>query len=316
MGKRKFICCNPKNYSGHSKRQATNIITESLQQNAQDHTGMALQAEPQPNILEVLSPQQPDVNLAGSPTATSSPQHVEAQPHEMPSIINIIAPRPLPTSTYTPTSSIHRVPKTEIQDVINPKCPEPTPGCSSWQRVPKFTCPTLPDPIPTLVDFDDEEESVTATVSSIPSEYELDDLNASLRSLGETPLKRHHVASRGALGRKIVKATDALKRKVERVTRNKFPLSPRTKCSWCSRLKSVLPERFKELTTRRETYLNLTCSPPDMTIADVILHFKCTTYEAREASKLKTRFGPFVAPPPKDAGRPLDSGTRNLVIGF
>ncbi|CAG7678279.1 unnamed protein product, partial [Allacma fusca] len=63
----------------------------------------------------------------------------------------------------------------------------------------------------------DEEQSGTANVSSILLEYELNDLNASLRSLDETSRKRSHEASRGALEKKNVKETDALKMKVERV---------------------------------------------------------------------------------------------------
>ncbi|CAG7822150.1 unnamed protein product, partial [Allacma fusca] len=161
-----------------------------------------------------------------------------------------------------------------------------------------------------------EDESVVSAASSIPSDIELEDVNLGLKALGQTPLQRQHLSNTRAMARKFLNIHEGMKAKMQGLARKKMTLSPKTKCIWCASLLENLPQRFQQLSLRREKYLILTCIPPELSIVNVQDEFGCSTYEARQASAFKHKYGPFYAPSPKSLGRPLDSQSVKLVTAF
>ncbi|KAL7633313.1 UNVERIFIED_CONTAM: hypothetical protein RMT77_016419 [Armadillidium vulgare] len=146
-------------------------------------------------------------------------------------------------------------------------------------------------------------------------EYEVSEINKSLVSLEETPIKLSKLSSKPSYAKKkLCKVTTAFKRKLELATGQSITDSDTDNTE--IEILQQLKEKFNEESTSRSEKLSiLTILPKSWPITRIMKEFNCSNFMARQAKNLAKEKGVFSTPNVR-LGKRLDSEHVSIVIDF
>lgn len=146
-------------------------------------------------------------------------------------------------------------------------------------------------------------------------EYEVSEINKSLVSLEETPIKLSKLSSKPSYAKKkLCKVTTAFKRKLEQATGQ--PITDSDTDNTEIEILQQLKEKFiEESTSRSEKLSILTILPKSWPITRIMKEFNCSNFMARQAKNLAKEKGVFSTPNVR-LGKRLDSEHVSIVIDF
>lgn len=154
------------------------------------------------------------------------------------------------------------------------------------------------------------------TDCSPKNDYELKNINSSLATLSETPLKRYRLSqSSHYKKKKFKKVSVAVKRKIELVSGAPFSSESDLDDKTESEILQQLKEKFNETENRSEKLTILTILPQSWSRKMMMNSFKCSDYMARQAKTLVREKGVLSSPNPR-LGKPLAGETVTIATDF
>ena len=139
----------------------------------------------------------------------------------------------------------------------------------------------------------------------------LETLNASLQSVGESPIKKKRLCEAKYPKKKLIKVTSAIQRKVLLLPSGEEELDDHSESEMIVQLK----EKFSTCTSRSKQMEILTILPKSWSVKKLQEEFNITTYMARKVKDLVKAKGILSSPNPKP-GKTLNQTTADFVKNF